>query len=206
MDPQPSVWRSSLEEFSRQLAEGDGITGAVAVAAISAAFAVSVLRMVLAVTTRKRGSESQLIPLQVAAKTLSHDLCAAADEDRAAYAAYRQASRLPRTTEHERAERDRTMRASLEKATETPLRAAQSALGAIMLCSQAAPLVRGAVAADIGGAAEILHGALRAILNSVDANLRAIGDEKLRAERQELEERATRYLGEVRDRLRTQTH
>ena len=70
------------------------------------------------------------------------------------------------------------------------------------LCEQSAPLARGAVAADIGGAAEILLGAVRAILTSVDANLDRMEDERLKSERRELEGRAGRLAAEVRDRLR----
>src|SRR4029077_975030 len=95
-----------------------------------------------------------------------------ADEDRDAYGAYRRASLLPRATEQERVERHSAMRATLQKATEIPLGAARSAVRAIELCAEAVTLTRGDIAADLGGAAAILNGAVRAILTSVDANLR----------------------------------
>jgi formiminotetrahydrofolate cyclodeaminase len=205
MEPQPSVWKSTLEQFDRQITQGDSIIGGVAVAAISAAFAVSLLRMVLEITASKRESESHRGKLQelVEAATIeSERLKRTADEDRDAYAAYRRASLLPRASEQERAERHSAMRATLQKATEIPLGAARSAVRAIELCAEAATFARGDVAADIGGAAAILNGAVRAILTSVDANLRRIEDKDLVAERRELEERAGRYAKEVQDHLR----
>jgi len=82
------------------------------------------------------------------------------------------------------------------KATQTPLAAARSAVAAIELCAEAADIARGAIAADIGGAAALLAGAVRAILCSVDANLRELPDQPFRreaeAQRRALEETALR--------------
>jgi formiminotetrahydrofolate cyclodeaminase len=202
MEPPPSVWKLTLAEFDGQIVQG---TGAVAVAAISAAFAVSVLRMVLEITARKEESASHLGKIRKlleAASLESERLKRTSEEDHAAYAAYRQAFRLPQTTESEREERSRALRSTLREATETPLNAARAAVSAIELCAEAAPLARGDVSADIGGAADILNGALRAILNSVDANLRRLNDEQLAVERRELAKRASRLGEEVRERLR----
>ena len=204
MEPQPSVWKSTLEEFDSQIGQGDAITGAVAVASISAAFAVSLLCMVLEITARKKESESHqghLQKLLAAAKAEWEHLRRAADEDRAAYGAYRKASGLPRASEQDRAERRYAMLVTLQEATETPLRAARSAVKAIELCAEAATLARGDVAADIGGAAAILNGAVRAILNSVDANLRRIEDKRFVAERRELREKASGYGEQVREQI-----
>jgi formiminotetrahydrofolate cyclodeaminase len=202
MDPQLSVWKSTLAEFDAQITQGDAITGAVVVASMSAVFAVSLLRMVLEVTAHKKESEShrgKLRELLEAASAEAEQLRRTADDDRAAYAAYRQATRLPRAAEQERAERHGAMRSALEQATETPLRAARSAVRAMGLCAEAATLARGDVAADIGGAAEILNGAVRAILTSVDANLRRMDDGRLMAERRDLEQKAIRYAEQVRE-------
>lgn len=205
MVPQSSVWKSTLEAFDNQIAQGDGATGGVAVASIAATFAVSLLRMVLEITAQKKESESHLGQLQQlleAATIESEHLRQAADEDRAAYAAYRQACHLPRAAEPERSARQAAMRSALEQATETPLRAAGSAVRAIQLCAEAVSYARGDVAADIGGAAAILHGAVRAILTSVDANLRRIEGGGFAAERRDLEERAARNAEQVSERLR----
>ena len=206
MQPQPSVWHSTLEDFDRQITQGDAVTGAVAVAAISAAFAVSLVCMVAEIAARKKDSDrhgEKLCQLVDAAKIEAGYLRQAADDDRAAYAAYLAASHLPRASDTERAERHRAMQSALEQATEVPLGAVRSAVRAMKLCADAADFVKGEVAADIGGAAAILSGAVQAILNSVDTNLRRIEEGKFAVERRELEETASRFAELVRVRLRT---
>lgn len=206
MQPQSSVWLSTLEDFDRQITKGDAVTGAVAVAAVSAACAVSVLRMVLEISSRKKDSEGhaeRLRQLLDAAKIEAGHLRQAADDDRAAYAAYLEASRLPRGSESERAERHRAMQTALAHATEVPLGAVRSAVQAMELCAEAAEFVRGEVAADVGGAAALLNGAVQAILNSVDANLLRMDDGKFASQKRDLEERTGHFAELVRVRLRT---
>jgi formiminotetrahydrofolate cyclodeaminase len=195
MDVEISIWKATLEEFRGRILAGDSTTGAVAVAAVSAALAVSVLQMVLEVSARKNESEP-MRELIEAARMEAAQLARLADEDRAAYTEYAKALRLPKTNDEERAARRRAMNLAMLKATETPLAAARSAVAAIELCAEAAAIVRGAVAADIGGAAALLAGAVRAILCSVDANLRELPDQPFRleatAQRRALEETAVR--------------
>jgi formiminotetrahydrofolate cyclodeaminase len=167
MPDDPSIWTHTLDDFQHMIAAGDSITGAVAVSAVSAALAVDVLQMVLGVTARKRNSE-HLQGLMVAAREARERLAHAADEDRAAYAAYRDALKLPK----EFAGRRQAIDAALQRASETPLAAARAATEALSLCVEAGKLAEGAIAADVGGAAHLLAGAVRAILISVDANLR----------------------------------
>jgi formiminotetrahydrofolate cyclodeaminase len=195
MDVEISIWKSTLEEFRERILAGDSTTGAVAVAAVSASLAVSVLQMVLEVSARKNESEP-MRELIEAARMEAAQLARLADEDRAAYTEYVKALRLPKTNDEERAARRHAMDLAMLKATETPLAAARSAVAAIELCAEAAGTARGAIAADIGGAAALLAGAVRAILCSVDANLRELPDQPFRleatAQRRALEETAVR--------------
>jgi formiminotetrahydrofolate cyclodeaminase len=169
MAEEQSIWTGTLSDFQSMIAAGDSITGAVAVSAVSAALAVSVLQMVLEVTARKRNSE-HLQGLIGAARAARERLACAADEDRAAYASYRDAVRLPKEFEGRRQAID----AALQRASETPLAAARAATEALGLCVEAGRVAEGAIAADVGGAAHLLAGAIRAILTSVDANLRKL--------------------------------
>jgi len=195
MDVEISIWKATLEEFRERILAGDSTTGAVAVAAVSASLAVGVLQMVLEIAARKSESEP-MRELIEAARMEAAQLARLADEDRAAYTEYAKALRLPKTNDEERAARRRAMDLALLKATETPLAAARSAVAAIELCAEAAGIARGAIAADIGGAAALLAGAVRAILCSVDANLRELPDQPFRleatAQRRALEETAVR--------------
>ena len=193
MDVEISIWKATLEEFRERILAGDSTTGAVAVAAVSASLAVGVLQMVLEIAARKSESEP-MRELIEAARMEAAQLARLADEDRAAYTEYAKALRFPKTNDEERAARRRAMELALLKATETPLAAARSAVAAIELCAEAAGIARGAIAADIGGAAALLAGAVRAMLCSVDANLRELPDQPFRgeaeAQRRALEETA----------------
>jgi formiminotetrahydrofolate cyclodeaminase len=200
MDVESSIWKATLEEFHERILAGDSTTGAVAVAAVSASLAAGVLRMVLEIAARKDESEP-LRELIEAARKQAARLARLADEDRAAYAEYAKALHLPKITDEERAARHGAMNLALLKATETPLAAARSAVAAIELCAEAAGIARGAVAADIGGAAALLAGAVRAIMCSVDANLRELPDQPFRqeaaAQRRALEGTAVRQADAV---------
>jgi formiminotetrahydrofolate cyclodeaminase len=109
-----------------------------------------------------------------------------ASEDGAAYAAYIEARR----------NRSPELQAALRQAIETPLNAARATAGGIELCREAAGYMRGAIAADVAGAALLLAGAVRAILCSLDANVRAVEHEefaqRVAVERERLEMHAIR--------------
>ena len=108
MEQQSSVWTSTLEEFGEQVIGSDSITGAVSVAAISAALAVHVLRMVLQIAIGKASlaaERSKFEELLEDARSLALRLKYSADEDRAAYTQYVAAAQMPSQREEERAAR-----------------------------------------------------------------------------------------------------
>jgi formiminotetrahydrofolate cyclodeaminase len=163
----------------------DSLTGIVAAAALSASLALRVLKSVLEVVARKHDSARPRELIRAAGETAER-LAALAAEDGAVYAAYMQARR----------ERSPALQAALRRAVETPISAARAGSVSIDLCREAAGYTRGPIAADVAGAAALLEGAVRAILCSVDANLRAVEDEvfaqAVAAERDTLEMRAIR--------------
>ncbi|PWT98256.1 MAG: hypothetical protein C5B51_29620 [Terriglobia bacterium] len=162
METEMPIWKTTLEQLEAHILAGDSLTGGVAVAAVSAALASSVLQMALEIAVRKRESERarELIELT---KTATVRLAGLADEDRGAYAAYLEARRQGSAEQK---------RAALRRATLTPLTAIRAAVAVLRMCGEAAGLVQGQVAADVGGAAALLAGAVRAILYSFEANLR----------------------------------
>jgi formiminotetrahydrofolate cyclodeaminase len=163
----------------------DSLSGVVAAAALSASLALRVLKSVLEVTARKQDSE-RLRELIAAAGETAQRVVALASEDSAVYGAYMQARR----------ERSPEVQTALRRAIEVPLNAARAGTGGIELCLEVATYTRGAIAADVSGAALLLAGAVRAILCSVDANLRELEDRTFAhasgAERQMLEMHAIR--------------
>ena len=203
-----SLWQSSLEAFREKAASRDPAVAAVAVASVSASCAISLVVMVLEITENRKnfqGDRKRLEALVEAARTESDRLARYADEDPAAYAHYVRCLRMPKDTESERVHRDQAIASALRRATEVPLSAARAAMAGLNVCAEAAELAHGAVATDLGGAAQLLAGAVRAMLLSVDANLAALGEseyaDQIAAECSELEERADRQAQAVRKRV-----
>jgi formiminotetrahydrofolate cyclodeaminase len=162
----------------------------VAAAALSASLALRVLKSVLEVVARKHDS-ARPRELIAAAGEAAERLVELAAADGAAYAAYMQARR----------ERSPEVQAALRIAIDTPLNVARAATGGIDLCLEAAGLTRGAITADVAGAAALLAGGVRATLCSVDANRRALGDQEfahaVAAETKKLEMHAIRQAEAV---------
>jgi formiminotetrahydrofolate cyclodeaminase len=127
-----------------------------------------VLKSVLEVAARKHDS-ARPRELIAAAGEAAERLVELAAADGAAYAAYMQARR----------ERSPEVQAALRRAIESPLNAARAAAGGIDLCLEAADFTRGAIVADVAGAAALLAGAAKATLCTVDANLRAVDDQAI---------------------------
>lgn len=203
-----SFWQLSLEDFREKVASRDPSVAAVAVACVSAACAANLAVMVLEITANRKnfqGDPKRINVLVEAARAESDRLARYADEDPAAYAWYIRCVRLPKSTESERAHREQEITAALHRATEVPLSAARAAMAALNVCAEAAGLAHGAVATDLGGAAMLLSGAIRAMLLSVDSNLKALGEsefaDEIAAERAELEQRAGDQAQAVRKRV-----
>jgi formiminotetrahydrofolate cyclodeaminase len=139
------------------------ISGVVAAAAISGALALRVLKMVLETAARKHESE-RLGELVRAVEREAARLEELAAEDGAVYAAYMQARR----------EHSPEVQRALRRAIETPLAAARAAAAGIDLCHEADGLIAGAMHADVRGAEALLAGVVRAILCTVEENLRGV--------------------------------
>jgi formiminotetrahydrofolate cyclodeaminase len=160
----------------------DSPSGVVAAAARSAAQALRVVRGVLAIAARHQTAEG-LAGLTRRAEGEAERLEHLAQEDGLVYAAYLRARKESDGEE-----------AALRQAIQTPLEAARVAASGLDLCVETLGAIGGAIAADVRGAANLLRGAVHAILCTVDENLRAVKDEvffgQIAAERRKLAERA----------------
>jgi len=185
------IWKATLESFRDSVASAEPAPAGVSVSAVSATLGISLLQKVLDIVAKRKsfaGDFGRLASLRQAARNESERLTRYANEDIAAYRAYMEARRLKTADETARALRD---------VNETPLKAARSALSGLDLCADAAGIVTGAIAADLGTAAILLAGAIRALLLSVDANLQQQPDRETSVERREIEEKALRQLDSV---------
>lgn len=164
--------KSTLEQLCLKVAAGPTPAG-VAVAAISASLALSLLAMTLEVTARRKSAargRAGLHRMLRAAKRGSSRMLRYADLDVAAFDAYLE-SRRPRHA-GKRLKRGRAADAALTRAIQSPLKIARTAAAGLELCAQAMPLVHQAVAADLVAAAAILGAAARAAARSAESNLR----------------------------------
>jgi len=140
---------------------------------------------VLEIARRRKpvaGDCTELDALLHAAWIESEVLAKAADEDGAAFAEYLKGIR-------EKAD-GRTLHMAMLKAIEVPMTAARSSVRALALSRAAVPLIPSFVAADLGAASLLLSGAVRALLITVDYNLRQLTADMsdLAAERVRLED------------------
>jgi formiminotetrahydrofolate cyclodeaminase len=157
-----SLWSSTLSDFRVELATTAPAPAGVSIAAVSAAFALSLVVKTLEITAKASPRADALIEQ---AHALSGQLAKLADRDAAAFDEYLRCVRLPKDSSFRSAE----LAKALHETIETPLEAAQRAVQGLKLCSDA--VVNPFVAPDLGAAAALLAGSVRAILVSVDFNL-----------------------------------
>lgn len=200
---------STLERFRAATASGHPTPAGVAVAAVSASFALGLLGKALEVSARKgthAANPAPIGPLAAAARAESSRMLELAAEDMAAFEAYLAAARLPQTADRERLERRQALDSALRRAIEVPLAAGRSAAAGLQLCADALPLTHPVVLADLGAAATLLSGALRAFLLCADSNISQLTpempahDERLALEA-DRHQRALRLAEEVLERV-----
>ncbi len=179
-----SIWPETLASFCDDVAGSNPAPAAVAASAVTAALGLSLLIKVLEIAGKRKsfvGDPRLLKTLITLARHEAEALRLAADHDIAAVRLYLE-SRDP---------------AAARNAIEVPMRAARAAGAGLDLCAEGATIQgvkQGLPAADLHAAAILLSAALRAILVSVEFNLRQLDSgetyrEAIVAEKRALEER-----------------
>jgi formiminotetrahydrofolate cyclodeaminase len=162
-DKHGSIWKAPLESLYEGLAAAKTAPAGVTAAAVSARFGMALLIKALEITVKRRDFSGDAAALRLwidAARKEAGALAEAANEDIAG--------------------------AAERKRIEIPMMAARAAAAGMDLCAEAAGVVGGALAADVGVAAMLLGSAVRAIVLCVDSNAGGIDAE----ERRELERHA----------------
>jgi len=152
-----SIWTATLAAFREKSGGTDPVPAGVAISAVTASLALALLAKVLAIADKK----NHLAAILDAARAESTRLAQLADDDIQAFNQYMECKR-----------HGRELTDAVRKAIEVPMEAARSAVRGLDLCAQTAGVVRGLTAADVGAAAALLSGAVRAMLLSVDFNIR----------------------------------
>jgi len=183
-----SIWTGTVTRLLERTAATEPVPAGVAISAVTASLALALLTKVLGIAVRKKkfAAERQRIDeLLDAARAESSRLISLADEDILAFHKYLE-------SKHE----------DTRKAIEIPMESARAGVRGLRLCSEAAGLIRGLTAGDVGSAAALLGGAVRGMLITVDFNLREMrSDEEFSAamagERADLAAEAQRYSDAV---------
>lgn len=199
---------STLEHFRGAVGSEHPTPAGVAVAAASAGFALALLVKVLTVSGRRQApsqSDAGRDSLAASAREASQRMLQLAADDSAAFEAYLAAARMPRSTEEERQVRAGLVNSAARQAIDVPLAAAREAAAGLQVCSDAAALTSPALIADLGVAAALLAGALRAFLLCAESNLRQLAPQASHRERlageNERHERALRHADAVLERV-----
>lgn len=162
-----SIWTYTLEAFRDRIASREPVPAGVAVAAVSSAFALALLCKVLQVTLNHKdfAGDADLIS-QLLADSLhtSQTLSRLADDDVAAFREFMACSKDPAASADQR---DAALRSSIN----VPLDVARTASFGISLCERAKGHIHWVLAPDLGIAAGLLAGAVRATLLTVNSNL-----------------------------------
>jgi formiminotetrahydrofolate cyclodeaminase len=184
-DPAPdrdSLWQLGLAEFRDRTASDAPTPGGGSAAMVAAATGCGLVLMALKVTARRPDTGDALDPLIEAGQRRLAELSDHADADIAVFERFMAALTLPKETEAEKDARRAALADAAVAATEVPLNAAQCALETLDLASRAAGLAHKTIVSDVAAGADLLHGALNAVLWNVDINLKSVKDEALRAD------------------------
>lgn len=174
-----SLWDLTLRDALSSTASASPTPGGGSIAPITGAFGLGLVLMALEVTQAKTPSE-QLTTSLAHGHALLSELSAHADRDVAVFRAYMQALALPKSTAVEQAVRTSARQSAATDAARAPLAAAESCLLALELVESVHALVQRNIRSDLLAGADLLHGALSAVLRTVEINLPALGDASLR--------------------------
>jgi methenyltetrahydrofolate cyclohydrolase len=165
-----------------ELASAAPAPGGGAVAALHAAQAAALVRMVCNLTIgreRFAAAEPTMRRALLAAAALQDEALSLADEDAAAFSAVTAAYRLPRATGEEAAGRAAAVQAALRGAADVPLRTAANAARVVELCGEILDGANPNLVSDVGVAAASAAAAIDAAALNVEINLASLDDAEL---------------------------
>jgi formiminotetrahydrofolate cyclodeaminase len=171
-----SVWSATLGDFRDHVGGTDPVPAGVTISAVSATIALALLVKVLTLTVRRKNFEGDPRAVEAlinGARRESATLTNLADDDVRAFSRYMEGVRVAKAEGREEA-----VHSAMREAIAVPMDAARSIVRALDLTRAAAPFCHtGLTAADLGVAAALLAGGLRAMLLTVEINLRQLSPE-----------------------------
>ncbi|MGO0122717.1 cyclodeaminase/cyclohydrolase family protein [Desulfothermobacter acidiphilus] len=194
----------SLGQFLQEAASASPTPGGGSVAALTGALAASMVSMVANLTLGKekfRDVAPDMERLSQRARAVMDELGQLLEADMAAFQAYMEALRLPKSTLEEKNHRRQKLQGALQRAVEVPLKIAERCLEVLHLAHEAAVKGNEMAVSDAGVAGHLAWGALQAALLNVDINLPYLENrfltEAARQQREALLQRGRRGWEEV---------
>jgi formiminotetrahydrofolate cyclodeaminase len=176
-----AIGARTVAAYLDELASAAPAPGGGAVAALHAAQAAALVRMVCNLTIgreRSAAAEPTMRRALQAAAALQDEALSLADEDAAAFSAVTAAYRLPKATAEEEAERDAAVQTTLRGATDVPLRTAANAARVVELCGDILDGANPNLVSDVGVAAASAAAAIDAAALNVEINLASLHDQE----------------------------
>lgn len=174
----------TIAGYAALVASSSPTPGGGSVAAMVGSFAAALAEMVCALTlNRPLDADAKRLLESAREKTsdLRERLLRLAVEDEAAYAGYRAAAALPKSTAAEKERRAEAIQAALLTASDTPLAIARACLDVLTLLPRVAQDGAKHALSDASASAILANAALRSALLNVDVNANLIKNPTLTA-------------------------
>jgi glutamate formiminotransferase/formiminotetrahydrofolate cyclodeaminase len=196
-------------EFADEVSTESPAPGGGSVAALAGSMGAALAAMVANLTIGKKGYEkvrAEMDDLAIKGQELKDFFLRSIDEDTAAFSAVIEASRLPKGTPEEAAERDKAVQDAMKEAARVPLRTLERTEEIVALAGLAAEKGNPASASDAAVAALSAEGAAEGAWFNVIINLKQIEDaafvKETRARADEVLARVRAGAGKVREAVR----
>jgi formiminotetrahydrofolate cyclodeaminase len=165
-----------LEAFLKVLDPADRTTGGGSASAIAGAMAGALAAMVAELSLNKEGMGSEVFyeEASMQGRKLSAALMQGSTEDHLAFTAVRDAFRLPKQSEEERAMRQQAIQAAWIQATQIPLANAERCAQILELVTDLEGRSNPNAASDLRCAAHLARAGLRGCLENVAINIPSI--------------------------------
>ena len=170
----------TIEEFLQRLGSSEPTPGGGALSALAGAMAASMLTMVCNLTVgrpRYADVEEEAQAILGGAGRLQADLLALANADAEAYAAVRDAYRLPRESDQDKELRAAAIEHAMHTATDVPVQTAEAARAVLDLAARSATASNVTVVADVAVAAHLALAAMRGGVDQAELNLASVSDQ-----------------------------
>jgi methenyltetrahydrofolate cyclohydrolase len=168
-----SYLSSAFTVYLDDLASGKPAPGGGSAAALAGALGAALGSMVANFTVGKEKFASVEAEAQAGlteCERLRAALSALVQADVEAYGRYAQASKLPKSTEEEKAHRQAVIQEALEAAADVPMQVCRKCLEVLEVCNKLLTIGNPNLVRDVGCAAELANAGLRCALLNVEVN------------------------------------